>query len=440
MNLVSLAILTVISFVGMHRLCYAIDPAFELKPSQIPGLQSIKTANAAPKEKTVRKKYRKRNVQRQVLSASSSTDDRTQSFHLSSAQMQTPDSGFDQRKLSAFWERLVPSATEEYRPFESNSDIFNLALDPERYPQIKSKNGKRLVIDRNNTLPPLVKSLIQEQDRNVVVITGTPGNDRHFIRTLLAAGDFFSVEEQAVISFGNDPRLKVTSDFKVERTVESLLKNEVILVSSSAQKYPEALNQYLNNHGVTLLEPLAGTSPQPLPPRHRLIIVPPGKYAPKTVSNILENLVEDVIPNKRIELFQAADSGIKLSVTAGYYFEFKGQRYVVSTFSGDPVVFTLFRLLETKGYRVILLNEKDDFKDIVSKVLRRMGLKHTYAQQKILSDPEGKYMLELSGFVVEEVLKGNGSLVFTDIKPEQGILTMLGQHGYLVQETVTNVK
>ena len=51
------------------------------------------------------------------------------------------------------------------------------------------------------------------------------------------------------------------------------------------------------------------------------------------------------------------------------YFERGGQRYVVTSFDGDPVNYTLFRILETKGYNVVILEAQDDFRKISEKLI-----------------------------------------------------------------------
>ena len=50
-----------------------------------------------------------------------------------------------------------------------------------------------------------------------------------------------------------------------------------------------------------------------------------------------------------MQLFSAVESGIALSVAAERYFERAGKRYVLASFTGDAVTYTLFRLLETKA-------------------------------------------------------------------------------------------
>jgi len=42
------------------------------------------------------------------------------------------------------------------------------------------------------------------------------------------------------------------------------------------------------------------------------------------------------------------DGGVRLFVRADRYFEDRGERYVVSYFDGDPVSYTLTRLLEIR--------------------------------------------------------------------------------------------
>jgi hypothetical protein len=62
------------------------------------------------------------------------------------------------------------------------------------------------------------------------------------------------------------------------------------------------------------------------------------------------------------------------SIRVDRYFELNGTRYIVSIGENDPYSYTLLRLLEGAGYRVLMIGAGDDFKAVVEKLLRFVGL------------------------------------------------------------------
>ena len=54
------------------------------------------------------------------------------------------------------------------------------------------------------------------------------------------------------MDFGSDPKLTVRSDYKIEKTSDSLLKNDVTLVSLPGKRtsMPELLSSFLAKRGL----------------------------------------------------------------------------------------------------------------------------------------------------------------------------------------------
>ena len=114
------------------------------------------------------------------------------------------------------------------------------------------------------------------------------------------------------------------------------------------------------------------------------------------------------------------------------FFERGGQRFVVTSFDGDPVTYTLFRILETKGYRVVILEAKDDFRKITEKILSRLRIQAAYAQHKLLSDDATNYSLQMSGFNLEGAGIPDGSLFLTNLPLDRIDRDLLMENGYNV--------
>ena len=412
--------------------CHAIDPRFELTPSQV----SKPAGSSVQHEKGSRKTgYRRSNRQhKSAVVLHKDTADQNQpsaSFQLASGFGAT--AAPDLQQVRSFWDLINPPKGDALQPLAFKSDSFELAVDHTRYPLLKAVDGGKVLLDTGGTLPPLVRTLIQEKDPSVRIVTASPAGGQQFLRALLLAGGFYSVEEQPMMTFGTDPLLKVRSDFKVERTAESVVRNDVMLISASRQGFPQRLTDYLKTQGFKLLEPFAERAATPVPLRHQVIRVEQRDKI-QTVDQVLAALAVPAERNRRVQLFSAAESGIALSVAAERYFERAGKRYVLASFTGDPVTYTLFRLLETKGYRVVILEPQDTFKTITTKLLARMDLPSSYASHLLMSDPAGRYSLEISGFLLENSLPNGGAVMLTDRPLEQNVRELLYDHGYQIQE------
>lgn len=436
MSIIRFSVLSLlVMFLGFSfysSVCIAMEPRFELDTEQIQKFSTILNHGKKRNNPAGNSRYAKSG--RSVLRFQKATDRKEDStFHSDKEFRTTYLTEADLEMVSNFWRKMVPQGEEPLQPLVFKSDIFDLSIDPLRYPLFKAADGKKILLDLNGSLPPLVSSLIQERDPSVRVVNAVSKDGSAFIGALLSAGNFYSIEEQPVMTFGTDPKLKIRVDYKVERTAESVMRNEVMLVTASRQAFSPRLTDYIKRHGFNLLEPFADSVETAVPLRHRIVHASPAEPG-EAVDLLLETVGLPAEKNRRLELFKRSDTGISLSVTAERYFERAGKRYVVATFSGDPVAYTLFRLLETKGYKVLILQPDETFKSVTSKLLSKMELPSGYTSHLLVADPKGRYSFEISGFMLENTVPGGGALMLTDRPVERSIREFLYDHGYQVQE------
>jgi hypothetical protein len=330
------------------------------------------------------------------------------------------------------WEKILPSKGELLKPFTIQSPSFSLTLDSQRFPMFATMDGARILLDQGATIPPLVKALIQEKDPTVRIVSESPANGRRFLAAMLGAAGFYSVEENFSMEFGVDPKLTVRSDFKVEKTPESIIKQELVLLNSGRNAYPAPLTEFLKKEGFSVYEPFAFQAPSlgESPSRHIYQIT--GNRQPDIVDAILKTLEVPYQNDRRLDVFAADNNGISLSVKAERYFERDGQRVVITRFDGDPVTYTLFRILETKGYRVAMLENQDDFRKISEKILARLNIHGGYAQHKLWPDEASNYSLQMSGYKLEGNGIPGGSMFLTNKQMDRIIRDLLVENGYSI--------
>jgi hypothetical protein len=263
--------------------------------------------------------------------------------------LESPDSALSELEASIqirqVWDRMLPPPAGGLKPVMIQSPSYSLSLDPQRYPVYAAMNNGRILVDRNASIPPLVKELITEIDPSVKIVSESPRNPKSFISAMLASAGFYSVEENFSLEFGTDPQLTVRSDFKIEKAPESLINQDMILMNSGRIPYPKSVSEFLAKEGLTVYEPFAESRPVLPIASGRLF-----QIVSRNQSDIVDGLLSSfsIVPDKdkRLDVFAGDNNGISLSIKADRYFERGGTRHVISGFDGDPVTYTLYRLLE----------------------------------------------------------------------------------------------
>jgi len=330
------------------------------------------------------------------------------------------------------WTRLVPSAgTSGGNHFDYLSNTFSLSLSPERYPTLPAQDGGSILVDGGGTLPELVRALIQEKSPRVRIVSENPANRRRFYRSLLVAAQFYSFEEDFSVAFGADPKITVHADFKIEKSPDSLLRQDIALlnVSENRRATPDGLVRFLTESGFRLLE--AGSrSDQKEAGAGDLLYQITEKTPRKILDSFLDALSVPFETGRNIDLYARENIGIRLDVPVDRYFEENGQRYVVALFNGDPVNYTLIRLLETKGYRVIMLQEGDDFHSIADKVLSGLHLPGRYGEHDLWPMRDVGYGVRMSGAMIRDRKNPDRNLFVTDRNLDPLVKELTGLNGY----------
>jgi hypothetical protein len=334
------------------------------------------------------------------------------------------------------WHRLVPpSSSARDRGVEFGGDNFSLSIDPEQFPTLIAQDGATILVDAGGRLPPLVKSLVQDRGEPVRIVTENPRNRKQFFASLLEAGGFFSVAENFTVDFGTDPQLTVTSDFKVEKSPESLLRQDLVLLNVDDGKsgMPRNLVSFLNRQGFQVVEPYSGQNNPPLQAGHEIHRINAGKPA-DMADRLISSLDIRSSRNSMVELYGPGDSGIRLDVRADRFFEIGGARYVVSYFNGDPVFYTLMRLLETRGYRVVILEEQDDFRRVAEKLAGSLGMNGSYGKHSLWPSNTLPYNVRVSGYLFRN--PNGGKVLLTDREIDPLISELATLNGYTVSSSM----
>jgi hypothetical protein len=137
----------------------------------------------------------------------------------------------------------------------------------------------------------------------------------------------------------------------------------------------------------------AATAVPPVPPVNTWLCSVTEKDPAKIVDAVMNALSLRWSRNRIIQSDEGASNAYSIRVDR--YFELGGLRYIVSIGENDPYNYTLLRLLEGSGYRVLMISSGDDFQAIGGKLLRRVGVAPDFGKHLIQGDQQN------TGFLVQ---------------------------------------
>ncbi|GFO62484.1 LysM peptidoglycan-binding domain-containing protein [Geomonas paludis] len=160
--------------------------------------------------------------------------------------------------------------------------------------------------------------------------------------------------------------------------------------------------------------PKAAAAPAaPAVPQAPTWVCPVGRHdAASVVDSVLNAISATWSRNKIIQ--SAAGAATPFSIRVDRYFEYKGNRYIVSIGENDPYNYTLIRILETAGYRVLMLTGKEDFKTVAERLFKLVGVAPDFGPHAL---QEGKHA---TGFLVQQDDAAGRRVLITDTAPPAG--------------------
>ncbi len=346
-----------------------------------------------------------------------------------------PDRGYQGiESTRIIWGKILPEKRLANETVSIKGNNYSLDLAPDRFPLFPAADGGMILIEAGDKLSPIVKSLIQDHEPGIRFVTYTPHDRRRFFSDLLAAAGFYSVEENFTVSFGTDPKLTISTDFKVENDSDSPLQHDIFLLNIGRRQggFPAPLNDYLARQGFRVIDLYPDSGRERPQSGNRISVVRDGD------PNLLADGLMDALGvgyeiNKEIELLSMREGGVALSVRADRYFEKGGEKFVVSIFRGDLENYTLLRLLESQRYHVIVLTPDESLRSIAGKFMSQLRLHGQYAMQDLLASRDLPYSIQMSGLMVDGPGK-RGKTFMTTVQPDTITGELLELNGYTIRD------
>ena len=357
----------------------------------------------------------------------------TQSFTLEKPEIPVLRDSDITANVKQMWGEIIPQQAPKNSPATSSGRV-SISFDPVKYPTLTAMDGSRILVDVDGKIPPSIKSINSEADPDLRIIQESTANPQRFLASLVKAGKFYSVEENVVMQFGVDPRLTIHSDFKVERTADSLANQDIILLNAGKTASSPKLTEFLKKEGFAVYEPFAMIQPHIYTPRNRLIQVAP--QAPLDIaSSILKALSITAVENAQIHIAGVDNDGVSISITPDRYFSYKGKTYCISSPDRDSAAYnSLTPVLKANGINSIILNQEDTFREISERILTSVGLSGSYGFHSLWPQEDAGYSLQMSGIMVENAGEFGESLFLTDRDINRIIRDISVENGFIVQQ------
>lgn len=142
--------------------------------------------------------------------------------------------------------------------------------------------------------------------------------------------------------------------------------------------------------------------PAPPLPRYPVRVLPITGTNSEAIVDSLTKALGLVADKKRIVDLRGAAAGNAFSIKVDRYIEEGGRRIIINCTDKDQFNYTLLRLLEQEGYRVIHA-ERGDFRSITGSFLAHLNKVHEFTARQVEANTgEGKK--ELAGFLVGDGL------------------------------------
>ena len=331
--------------------------------------------------------------------------------------------------IKLVWEKLIPRRNWPNDAVSIQGKNYSLELKANSFPLFPAADSGKILVEAGGSLSPLVKSLIREHDPGIRFVTYIPRNPKRLISSMLSVAGFYSVEENFSIDFGDDPKLTVTADFKVEKNEEGALQQDIALINIDPRRVglPGILSDYLGRQGLHVVEPFQTEVRKKLPEGGQIQVV--ADKDPLVMADKLMSALDMPCEQDKEVVLNMMDGDVALRVKVNRYFEKNGEKFVLSTFHGDAESYTLLMLLESIGYKVIIFSPDEDFRSVSRMFLSRIHLPSQYTLHNLLNSNELRYGIKMSGVMLKSP-GGHGNLFLTSSQPDRLIGDLLSLNGY----------
>jgi LysM repeat protein len=283
--------------------------------------------------------------------------------------------------INALGEKWIESGTL-YLPLPSGGEVVLQMAD---FPLVKFPGGVEALIDFRNGLPPRVRDAITGNWNYIRVVSlGDAGGAGEMIDRVLRVSGYFSVKEgiSHPVVIGETISIVLPARWVVQRTEESLLSGDLVLIKETPEKPDEellAVLRYARRVGVRVLpfadDPgaregfLVGIGEERQGEGTPVAVTVPAGGELPAVDFGLSFLGISPAENDRLRI-GGQGGAFQLVVQPERVFEAGGRKYVVDTGRMSSAIRTI---LKESGYTLFSVGRNDSGRDILERLVRAAG-------------------------------------------------------------------
>lgn len=142
-------------------------------------------------------------------------------------------------------------------------------------------------------------------------------------------------------------------------------------------------------------------------------VCPAAKQSTAAIVDSLLNAISASWSKSKI-IHSGSGAPTTFSIRVDRYFEYKGERYIISIGENDPYNYTLIRLLEAAGYRVLMLSGGENFKTTSDKLFKLVGVEPAFGNHPLLGGNQA------TGYLLQQEDAGGRRVLLTEGAPPPG--------------------
>lgn len=338
------------------------------------------------------------------------------------------------------------------------SPYGRVRIDNRRFPLVELPGNKNLILDYGAQFPRELKRLVEASWPNykVVIIDQKKGLNG-LVAQVFADSEYFSVSRNQEVVFGEEVKLILKGDWKIESTGASLLEGKVSLLNLVEEGHlptSKAVRNFARDYGIELIELEAGgpgaKRSRPARKNNEVVVTLNYDDVPSLVDQLLLLVGQDHKEKSLVKLKGSSWAGVEVEFMADKFLR-RGEQIYVIDFSGLPAELVKF----ASDYNVTAVTVPRDapFQEVVSKVYGGMDITYAFSNYRLFANLEkvpSYYDIEVPGFLISHRIMGlrksedhpdftyfpaeSDSFLLTNAKLSPGLRKILEEEGFVLKK------
>lgn len=294
-----------------------------------------------------------------------------------------------------------------------------MTVDCAVVPVAEFSDGTRVMLDRENRIPPPVAGALMGRWNKYHILSGLDGGNTQVlldevVRIRDAAGAY--EKEGRLVSIGRASEITVFFDALIPVGRAGLPSSThtlgIRLLQSPEESLPPALKSFINRQGMEVIELLEGDGP--LVAEDSTGSIPPLRLSEEglgAAEDLLRMLGYSPQRDARISIYRVERDGFNLTAGAELLLEIPGRGIVITE---RDTLLPFHHILEERDISVVTLSEGEGSEAAIRKLASLLNLPLREDSRALYLSPEGERRGERIQFSALRLDGGEGSILFVE--------------------------